>query len=119
MVKSVFLLFLIAPVSLASNGITEQEIMYEDGQIATVCGEVSSVMHDPNSSKARTLLNIGPEYPNHVFTVVILDKQRSQFSYELESLKGKDICVTGKIESYKGKAQLESGSEKDILIRGD
>jgi DNA/RNA endonuclease YhcR with UshA esterase domain len=110
------LLLLISPAAYSTDRISPAEAKSRIGQIVSVCGKVSSATYATGSNNKPTFINIGPAYPNHIFTAVIWDGQRSRFSYRPETLKGKNICVTGKVESYRGIAQIEPGTEKNIII---
>ena len=114
MQKLLILIALLPSVVFALERIPPEQANSKIGQVATICGKVSSAMHSTKSSNKPTFLNLGPAYPNQIFTVVIWDEQRSRFSYKPESLKGMNICVTGKVFTYKGIAQIEPGSEKNI-----
>ena len=54
-----------------------------------------------------TFLNMGGEYPGNPFTAVIMFEKRDNFPYKPEEfLKGKTICVSGTIMSYKEKPEI-------------
>ncbi|MEO8763410.1 MAG: hypothetical protein ABI416_03945 [Ginsengibacter sp.] len=54
-----------------------------------------------------TLLNAGGNYPGAPLTIVIRAGAAKEFSSNpLVYFKGKDICVTGKIELFKEKPQI-------------
>ena len=46
------------------------------------------------------LVNMGGEYPNSLFTIVLRGNAKSL------DLDGKLICVTGKVIDYKGKPEI-------------
>lgn len=70
------------------------------GQTATVCGTASQFTE---TSKA-SYLNFGGRFPNHKFSAVFW---KSDISIgDLSSVVGNQLCVTGRIESYNGKAQI-------------
>ena len=54
-------------------------------------------------SDTVTLLNMGGDYPHQTFTVVVTGKE-IQLNYD--KIKGKHICVTGDVSSYKGRAEV-------------
>jgi DNA/RNA endonuclease YhcR with UshA esterase domain len=68
------------------------------------------------SGKEPTFLNLADTYPKHPFTVVIWGKDRDQFDYAPESLKGESICVRGLIEQYRGKPQIVASSQNQIRL---
>jgi DNA/RNA endonuclease YhcR with UshA esterase domain len=51
-------------------------------------------------------LNLGKPYPNQVFTAVIWGSDRSKFGSPENSLNGKQVCVTGHIQLYRGKPEI-------------
>jgi hypothetical protein len=53
-----------------------------------------------------TFLNLAKPYPNQVFTAVIWGSDRSKFGTPETSLNGKQVCVTGRIELYRGKPEI-------------
>jgi hypothetical protein len=59
-----------------------------------------------NSRNQPTFLNMGADFPNQQVTVVIWGDMRKQFAESLEDLKGKDICITGRITLYKDRPQI-------------
>jgi len=87
------------------------------GEKATVCGEVVSAYYARQSNGAPTFLNLDEAYPNHVFTAVIWGENREQFNEPEVQYKGKTICVTGKIKSYRGIAQIVLYSSKQIRLK--
>jgi hypothetical protein len=63
-----------------------------------------------------TFLNLEKAYPNHIFTAVIWESNRAKFAYAPETLKGKSVCVSERIEQYKGKAQIEARVPAQIIF---
>jgi hypothetical protein len=65
-----------------------------------------------------TFLNFDKPYPNHTFTVVIWGSDRGAFPASPEShYKGKQVCATGLVESYKGKPQIIGRAASQLQIR--
>jgi hypothetical protein len=85
------------------------------GHVATVCGRVASAKYAVSTRGQPTLLNLDEPYPNQVFTAVIWGKDRATFSYAPESLARRHICVTGKIELYREKAEIVVSGPNQIL----
>lgn len=76
------------------------------GKTVTVCDKVYGT-HVSNGEKKTTSLNLGADYPNSKLTIVIFEKDLPNFSYVPSLLlKDKDICVTGKLVTYKDKPQI-------------
>jgi DNA/RNA endonuclease YhcR with UshA esterase domain len=99
------LTLLASQVALAAKpiGIDAKDAFRRIGKKATVCGVVATAKYLKGSGKEPTFLNLADTYPKHPFTVVIWGKDRDQFDYAPESLKGESICVRGLIEQYRGK----------------
>jgi DNA/RNA endonuclease YhcR with UshA esterase domain len=76
------------------------------GETATVCGVVASAKYEANAKSQPTLLDLGKAYPNAVFTAVVYGENRAKFGTPETSLRGKRVCVTGKISDYHGKAEI-------------
>ncbi len=88
------------------------------GEEATVCGKVVSARYAASSRGRPTFLNLDRPHPNQVFTVIIWGKNRASFGKPEEKYRGKEICVTGKIETYRGKPQIEAKASGDIVLKG-
>jgi len=76
------------------------------GETATVCGVVASAKYEADAKSQPTLLDLGKAYPNAVFTAVVYGDNRPKFGAPETSLRGKRICVTGKISDYHGKPEI-------------
>jgi hypothetical protein len=65
-----------------------------------------------------TLLNLGAEYPNQKMTVVIKGQDRAKFKDAPETFyNGKQVCVTGKQEMYKGKPEIVVTDPSQIVVQ--
>jgi len=76
------------------------------GETATVCGVVASAKYEADAKSQPTLLDLGKAYPNAVFAAVLDGNNRPKFGTPETSLRGKRICVTGKISDYHGKPEI-------------
>ncbi len=104
--------------ALPKGAISPGDAAHHIGEQVTVCGHVYGGKFQDKGSNGPTFINMGAAYPNSPFTVVIFKNDRANFSYAPETfLDGKDICVTGKVKEYKGKAEIIADSEKQIDIR--
>ena len=87
------------------------------GDVKTVCGKVVGSRFVSSGRGNQTFLSIDRPYSNPLFLIVILGNDRINFDsppevyYLYES-----ICVTGKIQSHEGVAQIEIKDPKQILI---
>lgn len=84
------------------------------GEHATVCGVVASSRYLSSSRSKPTFLNLGKPYPNEDFTVVIWPDDRPKFGHPEETYLHKNICVSGEITPYKGKAQIIARNPSQI-----
>ena len=101
----------------ARSSISPEEAINFVGTSQTVCGTVASVKYLSTDSKAPTFLNLNQPYPDQVFTALIWGENRGKFSYAPEvKLDGKKICVSGLIETYKGKAEIIVSEPKQIRM---
>ena len=98
-----------APPSFCPGAISWDEASQYVGTQKSVKGPVASTNYAPRSNNQPTFLNLGQPYPNHKFTVVIWGRNRANFSGAPEqTYRGQFICVTGLIETYQGKPQIEA-----------
>jgi len=70
------------------------------GKRITLCDTVFSYKI---LSDTVTLLNMGGNYPNQHFTVVVTGKE---IELNYDTIKGKHICVTGDAAMYKNKPEI-------------
>lgn len=102
-----FLSVFFSSSSFAQNPITPQEAASYVGQKATICGTVASATYAGRVKGRPTFLNLGVSYPHQIFTAVIWGRDRGQFNEAPETAyRGKEICVTGLVELYKGKPEI-------------
>ncbi len=87
------------------------------GEKATVCGTVAGAAHFDRLRGEPTFLNFDRPYPAQSLTVVIWGENNRKFERPPHQLfSGKDICVTGTIETYKGKPQIEVRDPSQITV---
>ena len=92
--------------SCFSQTITPKQSQDYVGKKVTVCGQVSNVFYYARGKGSPTFIDMGGNYPNQEFDIVIWEENRKNFSYDIESLEGSKICVTGKIKDYRGKPEI-------------
>lgn len=85
------------------------------GQRAQVCGIVASATHATGSRGQPTFLNLTKAHPNHIFTAVIWGNDRDRFQDPPENLQGQRICVSGRVELYKGRPQIIVSSPTQVV----
>ncbi len=114
-------LVLVAFLPFATIAYSQKMIKLEDvskhvGDSVRVCGKVYGIRYMEQAKNSPTLINIGGAYPNQKLTVVIFGDVRKKFEKTPEELfKDKEICVTGRIEMYKGKEQVVVGERGNII----
>jgi len=121
-----FILWILSQVILGSVPLVAQDyITAADadkyiGQTKTVCGEVASATYAARSRGQPTFLNLDQPYPNHIFTIVIWGSNRRKFKNPPETFfKGKSVCVTGVIDTYRGKPQIIVHDPSQIVVKKD
>lgn len=91
----------------AQQKITLSEVGKHIGDTITVCGKITGGKFLDAVKNQPTFLNMGAAYPNQLLTVVIWGNTRKLFSYKPEEyLKGKEVCITGRVEIFKEKPQI-------------
>jgi micrococcal nuclease len=102
-----FVLFGFLSISLAQETISPQDAANFIGESKTVCGTVASAHFAAKVKGQPTFINLDMPYPNQIFTVLIWGSDRSKFEKPPETLfSGKEICVTGMIQSYQGRPEI-------------
>jgi len=95
----------------------EQSINYV-GETETVCGEVVSTYYSTGSRGTPTFLNFDKPYPDHIFTVVIWGDKRKNFDNIPEEFYiDEEVCVTGKITTFKNKPQIVVKNQSELKIK--
>ena len=90
------------------------------GEVKAICGKVVSPTFSARTKGQPTFLNLDQPYPNQVFTIVIWGSDRKKFKIPPEVLfKDKAVCVTGKIESYRGKPEIIVHDPSQIVMKPD
>jgi micrococcal nuclease len=100
----------------AGGVLAAREAVDHVGELRTVCGRVASARYVP-TGRRPTFLNLGRPYPDQDLTVVIWGADRGGFSAAPEQMyEGERICVTGRIEDYRGRPEIIAHSEAAIRI---
>jgi DNA/RNA endonuclease YhcR with UshA esterase domain len=117
------LLIIASLIGLVSIAYAQETITPEDaakfiGQQKTVCGTVASAHYAAIIKKQPTSLHLNKPYPNQIFSVLIWASDSSKFEKPPETLySGKEICVTGMIRSYQGKAEIVVKEPSQIKMK--
>jgi len=92
-------------------------LSFHIGDSITVCSKVFSARYLEQSNRQPTFLDLGADYPNNLLTVVIFGENRQKFTGFPEVLfANKNICVTGKLEDYKGRPEIIVSNPDQIRI---
>lgn len=116
MKKLLFLLLLGFTVNTAKS---QTLILAKDadqyiGKSVSVCDSVYSTKTFDNVS----LINLGAAFPKETLTLVINKEDKAKFTTEPASMfLGNNICVTGVITEFKGKAQIVITDPKQIVVK--
>jgi len=95
-----------AAESQLSDMVRPSEAIQHVGEFAMVCGVIASARYARDSRGEPTYLNFDKPYPDQDFTVVIWGQDRREFAVAPEDLEGYKACVYGKVDQYRGKAQI-------------
>jgi DNA/RNA endonuclease YhcR with UshA esterase domain len=86
------------------------------GETQTVCGKVVSTRYASGSQGQPTFLNLDEPYPREIFTILIWGNNRSKFGTPETEYREKDVCVTGKITSYRGTPEIAANETSQIVV---
>jgi hypothetical protein len=93
-------------LSAGAADLRAEDAAHHLGEAATVCGIVASTKFDAEPQSQPTFLDFGKPYPDQVFTAVIFGADRTKFGAPETSLRGKRVCVTGKIHEQSGVPEI-------------
>ena len=110
--------FLTVPcVPAQTKRITAAEAKDHIGDRATVCGRVASTHYAKSSRGEPTFLNLDEPYPKEIFTILIWGSDRGKFGTPESEYKSLQVCVTGKITSYRGVPEIVASEHGQIEIQ--
>jgi hypothetical protein len=107
----------VAKPTKSPGSITPAQASKYIGKRATVCGKVAGTRYLPRSNGQPTFLNLDEAYPNQIFTIVIWGKDRDKFKTPEDYYRDKNVCVTGKIQSYQGTPEIEATEPTQIQVQ--
>lgn len=76
---------------------------------------VTGVVAQVSSRPSITFLNFDKRYPESPFAAIIRSKNTNEFE-NLPALRGKGVSVTGKIQDYKGKPEMELTRKSQLKL---
>ena len=119
--KSITLVFIIA--TALSKGycqiesISTNEVSNYIGEIKSVYGVVVSTNYNGDATNSPMFLNLDKAYPEHIFTVFIVNSIRDSFDYLPEVFYlNKKISVTGIIFEFKENPEIVVNSPSQIKL---
>lgn len=83
------------------------------GKQVRVCGKVFGV----KEMEKVNFINMGAPYPNSPFTVVVFAGDKNKLNVKLPKLNNKNICVTGTVKEYNGKAEIIVNEASQLEIK--
>jgi len=105
----------VATLPARAATLTPDDAAKHPGETATVCGIVAGAKYAAQIRGGLTFIDFGRPYPNASFTAVIFAADRAKFGTPEKSLAGKQVCVTGKIEIFRGKAEIVLTDPKQLV----
>ena len=81
------------------------------------CGRVASVYHDTHDTGRPTFVDLGHDYPNQDFTIVIWQHDLGRFNPPPESWQDKRVCVTGHVRMHKGVPEIVVHDPGQVHVR--
>jgi hypothetical protein len=112
--KKLLLLFIISgafAVKASAQTFNAEEFKSNLGKTKTLCDVVSSVKI---FSDTLTLINMGGNYPNQKYTIVV---KGNKITLDWANLKGKNMCVTGVFEMHKNRPEIVAAQPDQIVIK--
>ena len=106
-----------SPLAVQANSMIPPELAVRHvGKDGMVCGLVERGRYAEGSEGKPTFLHMGGTFPRHTFSARIPGSARDSFGFAPESLQGKTICVTGRIERDASRAEIEVTSPSAIKL---
>jgi len=100
--------------SVSAADLRAEDAARHVGETATVCGVVASAKFDSELQSQPTFLDFAKPYPDQVFTAVIFGADRTKFGTPETSLRGKRVCVTGKIQQQHEMPEIVLSDPKQL-----
>lgn len=116
MILSVIVLFS-AMVAYGQSKLTASDAKNHVGETATVCGQVASTHFAAQSHRSPTFLNIDAPYPRQIFTALIWGSDRPKFGNPERTYANRRVCVSGRIDIYKGVPEIIVSDPNQIEIQ--
>jgi hypothetical protein len=86
------------------------------GRQATIKGRVAGTHYASSSNGSPTFVNLGVDYPNQRFQIVIWGRDRERFGTPERRYRGHTLCVRGSVHEYKGVPEIEASAPAQIVV---
>ncbi len=99
----------------------QREIKVDDaknhaGETVKVCTRIYGGKSIANARDTITLLDAGKPYPNAPLRLIIKGKAQGEFTGDIvKYYRGMNVCVSGKIELYKGNPEIQITEKAQIF----
>ena len=103
--------------SAQAEPISPDDAAKHAGEDVTVCGIVAGAKYAAQVRGGLTFIDFGRPYPNAPFTAMIFAENRAKFGTPEKGLQGKQVCVSGKIQLFKGKAEIVLTDPKQLVVK--
>jgi hypothetical protein len=100
-----------------TDHLTAVEAKNHIGETATVCGRVASTRYADKSKGQPTFLNLDEPYPTEIFTILIWGDDRPKFGAPETKYRDANVCVTGKISSYRNSPEIVATDATQIVVQ--
>jgi nuclease S1 len=97
--------------------ISPEDAAKHAGEDVTVCGIVAGAKYAAQVRGGLTFIDFGKPYPNASFTALIFAESRAKFGAPEKGLQGKQVCVSGKVQLFKGKAEMVLTDPKQLAVK--
>ena len=113
---AIFALTISAQAARAA-ALAPEEAAKHAGETATVCGVVAGAKYASQIRGGLTFIDFGKPYPDAPFTAMIFAADRAKFGTPERGLQGKQVCVTGRIQMFRGKPEIVLSDPKQLVER--
>jgi nuclease S1 len=105
-----------APAARAAT-LAPEDAAKHAGEDVTVCGTVAGAKYAAQVRGGLTFIDFGKRYPDAPFTALIFAADRAKFGTPEKGLEGKQVCVSGKIQMFRGKAEIVLSDPKQLVAK--
>ncbi len=102
--------------TFAQNEIKVDDAKNHPGESVKICTKIYGGKSIINSRDTLTLLDVGKPYPDAPLRLVIKGQAQNEFTGDIvKYYSGMNVCVSGKIELYKGKPEIQITKKAQIF----